>query len=101
MKNAAYSDVTPCGSFKNRPFNGTYYLQDQRGKNQRVRKSFSGNKHAATNIVPVLLIPSTLMIEAMRSSETSVLTRATLRHTPEDGIPIDIIVTVYPECPPR
>jgi hypothetical protein len=28
----------------------------------------------------------TLMMEAMHSSETSVLTRATQRHIPEDGI---------------
>jgi hypothetical protein len=29
---------------------------------------------------------STLMMEAVRSSETSVLSRATRRHIPEDGI---------------
>jgi hypothetical protein len=34
---------------------------------------------------PSLLILSTLMMEATHFSETSVLTRATRRHIPEDG----------------
>jgi hypothetical protein len=38
-------------------------------------------------VVPSSQIFSTLMMEAIRSSETSVLTRATQRHSPEDGIP--------------
>jgi hypothetical protein len=38
------------------------------------------------NVVPSSLILSTLMIEVMRPSETSVLTRATRRHIPEDGM---------------
>jgi hypothetical protein len=32
------------------------------------------------------LIPPTLMMEAIRSSEMAVFTRATRRHVPEDGI---------------
>jgi uncharacterized membrane protein YheB (UPF0754 family) len=56
IKNAVFWNVMPCGSFKNL---------------------------VTANIVPILV---TLMMEALRSSETSVLTRATLRHIPDDGI---------------
>jgi hypothetical protein len=38
------------------------------------------------NVVPNSPILITLMMEAMRSSETSDLTRITLRHFPEDNI---------------
>jgi hypothetical protein len=38
------------------------------------------------NVVPSSPILVTLMLEAIRSSETSVLTRATGRHIPEDDI---------------
>jgi hypothetical protein len=37
-------------------------------------------------VFPSLLILSTLMMEAIHSSKSSVLTRATRHHIPEDGI---------------
>jgi hypothetical protein len=38
------------------------------------------------NVLPSSMILFTLMTEAIRSSKMSVLTRATRRHIPEDGI---------------
>jgi hypothetical protein len=40
----------------------------------------------AANVLPTSLILFTLMMEATRSSETSVLTRATQHHVSENGI---------------
>jgi hypothetical protein len=39
-----------------------------------------------TNVVPTSPILVTLILEALRSSETSILTRATRRYIPENGI---------------
>jgi hypothetical protein len=41
---------------------------------------------ATANVVPRSMILFTLMIESIRFSETSVLTRVTRRHIPEDDI---------------
>jgi hypothetical protein len=40
----------------------------------------------APYVVPSSLIISTLMMEALHSFETSVITSATRRHVPDDGI---------------
>jgi hypothetical protein len=37
MKNVVFWDVTPCGSYYNRHFCGTYRLHRQSGKNQRAK----------------------------------------------------------------
>jgi hypothetical protein len=70
-KNAVVWDVTPCGCRKNQRFGGTYRLHHQGKKNQRVR-NVSGNYQPA-NVFPISLILFTLMMEAMRSSETRLL----------------------------
>jgi hypothetical protein len=73
-KNAVFWDVTPCGSFKNQRFGETYRLHHQ------------GEKNQLAIAVPNSLILFTLMMEATRSSESSVLKRAIGGHRPEDGI---------------
>jgi hypothetical protein len=65
-------EMTPCGSYKNRRFGGSYTIS-------RVAVLY---KSLLFRSVPARLV--TLKMEAIRSSETSVLIRATRRHLPED-----------------
>jgi hypothetical protein len=85
LKNAVYWDVTPCRSCKNGHFGGTYRHHHQGDKNQRTRNNVL-QLLVAANVVPSSPIRVTLMMEAVRSSEMSVLTRATWRNIAEDDI---------------
>jgi hypothetical protein len=80
--------VTPYGSCKNRRLGGTYRLHHQGKRIYRARSVFRYVLQilVTANAVPVLLIIFTLMMEVIRSSETSVLIRATRRNSQEDGI---------------
>jgi hypothetical protein len=81
MKNAVFWDVTLCGFCKNRCFGGAWRrLHHQDDKNRRTRNN------VGRNVVPSSTILVALMMEALSSSETSVLTRATWRNISEDGI---------------
>jgi hypothetical protein len=86
----------PSGSCKDRRLGGKYRLHHQGEKNRRAR-NVSTNwqpKHAGQILLSLLVtdnFPSSsilvaLIMEAINSPETPVLTRATLRIIPEDGI---------------
>jgi hypothetical protein len=80
--------LTLCGSCKNRRF-GRKYRQNHLGhKNRRSWNNLSSLLpfEVTANVVPSLPILVTLIMEAIRSLEMSVLTRVTRRNIPEDGV---------------
>jgi hypothetical protein len=88
MKSAVFWNVTLCGSCKNRRFGGTYRLHHQGDKNRRASNNVNSVLQLliTANVVPSPPILVILMMEAIFSSETSVLTRVKWRNIPEDGI---------------
>jgi hypothetical protein len=85
MQNSVFWDVTSCGSCKNRRFGRKHLLHHQGDKNRRAIRSVICWLVTA-NVVPSSPILVTLMMEPIRSSEMSVLKKATWRNAPEDGV---------------
>jgi hypothetical protein len=84
VKNAVFWDVAPCRSCANRRFGGTYglHLQGRKIRERGTSVSRWLKHHAGFSLADFF----TLNIEATRSSETSVRTRSTRCHIPEDDI---------------
>jgi hypothetical protein len=80
-------------TFRNSHRNFLSYLSSER-KHFQIPKNISANTNLRSarrlllnsNVVPCSPILATLMTEALRSSETSILTKGTRRHISEDGI---------------
>jgi hypothetical protein len=76
MKNVVFWDVTPCGSIR------MDVSEESIASIMRLERIGELRMLAVTSS-PIL---ATLMMEMIISSETSVLTTATRRHIPENGI---------------
>jgi hypothetical protein len=87
MKNSIFLNVTPCGSCKNRYFRGTYRFHHKGDQNQQATVFLRSVLRLLFGVnVPSSPILAALIMEAIRSSEMSVLTKASRRNIPEEGI---------------
>jgi hypothetical protein len=89
MKNAVFWNVALCRSCVNRRFGGTYRPHFQGRKTRERRTSVSKWQQTPAHTVSSLAdiyFSSTLKMEVIRSSETSVDTIPTWRHIPQDSI---------------
>jgi hypothetical protein len=84
VKNAVFCDVAPCKSCVNRRFGGKYHLHLQ-GREIRERRTSVSSLQPPAHAGSSLADFSTLKMEVIRCSETSVHTRSTRRHIPEDS----------------
>jgi hypothetical protein len=92
MKNGVFWDITPCGLCKNRRF--------EELSASIIGVTRIGELGITLAVVTAKVVPSspilvTLMMEALHSFETSVLTRVTGRKIPEDAIVQGIVSSEY------
>jgi hypothetical protein len=93
MKNSVFWDVPPCESCVNRRFGGMYRLcllgrkiRDRGTSLSRWLQTESPVETHAAKADSSLADLSSLKMETIRSSETSVHTKSTRRQIPEDGV---------------
>jgi hypothetical protein len=81
MKNAVFWDATTCDLYERFGRSASIIRMERIVELGTTLAATSNRRTLRRHVIPV-----TLMMEALRSSETPVLTRATQRIIPEDGI---------------